>query len=108
MQIKVRYNYKQFDLPAYATVDRVSLLDERKTTLPWLGIIDRRVARMLTDAHQVPLRISAWRTDVLSDWVWVPKGCVAVGCEIPEGVLAVVDGGQLLFKRYNSKPPATS
>jgi|GEM_PF-3608569 len=100
MQIKVRYNYKQFDLPAYATVDRVTVLDDRNTTLPWLGIIDRRVARMLPGARQVPLRISAWRADVRSDWIWVPDNCVAVGCETPEGVMAVFSEGQPLMKRF--------
>lgn len=108
MQIKIRHNYSQFDLPAFATVDRVTVLDDRKTTLPWLGIIDRRIARMLPGAHQVPLRISAWRTDVLNDWIWVPRGCLAVGCETPEGVLAVVDGSKLLLKRYNSRAPTPS
>jgi len=55
MIVKVRYNYKHFNLPPHATADRITVLDERKTTLPWLGFIDRRIARQIPDAKQVAI-----------------------------------------------------
>ena len=83
-------------------MDRIPVLDDRNTTLPWLGLVDRRIARRIPDAKQVAVAITGWRVCECENWSWVPENHFAVGCEIQEGVLGVTDRDRILTKRLQT------
>lgn len=99
MQLKTYINYRYFDLPPVRVQTSVPVLDDRNTSLPWLGCIDRSAARRMQTAQQVALGIIGWRSSETESWNWVPDDCVVIGCEIDEGVFCVTNGRSPLTKR---------
>lgn len=98
MVLRTYINYRYFDLPPGRAQISVPVLDERNTSLPWLGCIDRNAARRIHGAQQVPLGIVGWKPSEMDSWTWVQDNYIVVGCEIEEGVMCVTDGSTPLIK----------
>ena len=98
MILRTYINYRYFDLPPVRAQNSVPILDDRNTSLPWLGCIDRYAARRIQGAQQVALGIIGWKSNEMDSWTWVNDDCVVIGCEIEEGVLCVTTGSTPLLK----------
>lgn len=73
--------------------------------VPWLGTIDRRIARRLPGAKQVALKFAGWRVNETDAWCWLTGAQCVVGCWTEEGVMAVINGRAPLLK--NGRPSAS-
>lgn len=106
MHLKRRFNSTYRDYPAYRTGDPVGILtgQEEPELKKWLGVIDRNAARQVAGAREVALDFEAYSLGLLDPTIWISKDVIVVGCEIPEGVLAVTDGGHPLLKKRKQPP----
>jgi len=90
--------------------DGTTLEIERDLIVPWLGFIERDIARSwgpLVDAREVSLEyagVEGWRRGELDAWQWINKASETfVGFLVSEGVFAVVERGKPLLKRLPSQ-----
>ncbi|WP_273208760.1 hypothetical protein [Marinobacter subterrani] len=112
MYFRHRYNCIYRDLPACASpgvmVSVVSAGGELSDPVPWLGSVDRVIARHVSGVEQVILDIEGWRLSELDPTTWLPAGEYVVGAQVQEGVFVVTDGRKPLIKRTrdggNGKP----
>lgn len=72
--------------------------------VPWLGILDRRVAKTLfgaLNAKEVSLSYAGfqgWKLKELDKWEWISEQECFVGCVIEQGVFLVTDAQKPLLK----------
>lgn len=98
----LRYRMNCIYRPLGPLRDGTTLEIERDLIVPWLGFIERDIARSwgpLVDA-----RVEGWRRGELDAWQWINKASETfVGFLVSEGVFAVVERGKPLLKRLPSR-----
>lgn len=73
--------------------------------VPWLGTIDRSVARIIEGATEIPLGLSGWRLRELDQWKWISDEQTFIGCLLDGlGVFAVLDYERPLLKLKRKQP----
>jgi hypothetical protein len=97
MYFKQRYNCYFREIPPLRNGLIICVGDDE--WVPWLGCIDRSVARLLPGARQIPLDFDGWRVRELDAWIWLMPGTRIVGCVIDLGVFAVTEFQKPLLKR---------
>lgn len=99
MLFRRRYNCHFQNLPAWRDGNLVGVHAKSGIYLvPWIGCVDRVVARRLPEAHEVPLDFKAWAPCPVSGYHWFNDGLYIVGCLTDLGALAVLKYNEPLFK----------
>lgn len=102
MLFKYRYNciYRELRPVRDGTVIEIA----PDWIVPWLGLIDRCVARALVDslgAEEVSLSYAGfqgWKLGELDSWIWISDQETFVGCVIEQGAFVVTDAKTPLLK----------
>ena len=104
MMFKRRVNAVFKDFPGYRTGDLVGIQSRHEEQVDenlkrWAGVVDRRIAKALPGARQVPLDFAAYRPEELSRTLWLSENEHVVGCVVEDWVVAVLDGSIPLIKK---------
>ena len=95
-------------LEAFASMDTVGIATEEGIEhTRWLGVIDRRILRLVPELKSVLLDIEAWRTMILEPYNRLGPGTYMVGARIGDiGVVGVMESRRPMVRFLQSKPDA--
>lgn len=108
MEFRRRHNMVYATLEAFASMDTVGIATEEGIEhTRWLGVIDRRILRLVPELKSVLLDIEAWRTMILEPYNRLGPGTYMVGARIGDiGVVGVMESRRPMVRFLQSKPDA--
>lgn len=103
MEFRRRHNSTFSTLTDVSDGSYVGVLSNEGVDLcRWLGVLDRGLARKVSEARSVLLDIAAWRHDLLGSYVWLDAHVYVVGIRTPEGAAAVMDSRKPMLRTVTS------
>jgi len=108
MEFRRRHNMVYATLEAFASMETVGIVTESGIDYTrWLGVVDRRILRLVPELKSVLLDIEAWRTMILEPYNRLGPRKYMVGAQIGDiGVVGVMEGRQPMIRLLASKPDA--